>query len=187
MVHSQIHELWTLANCGWHGGERGTYNPSTCFETFPFPEPTDEQRAAIGEAARDLDALRSRWLNPPEWTREEILEFPGSVDGPWSRFVHDPDDRGIGTVRYPVLKPRSGPIGKELADRTLTNLYNARPAWLDAAHRKLDAAVAAAYGWQPGMTDDEVLAALLALNLQRAAADAPIADAAEAEADGLAE
>ena len=27
------------------------------------------------------------------------------------------------------------------------NLYNARPAWLDNAHKTLDAAVDAAYGW----------------------------------------
>ena len=38
------------------------------------------------------------------------------------------------------------------------------------AHERLDAAVAAAYGWAWPMTDDEILAALLALNLERAAA-----------------
>ena len=52
--------------------------------------------------------------------------------------------------------------------RTLTNLYNARPAWLDLAHRALDAAVLAAYGWPKDLTDDEILARLLALNLERA-------------------
>jgi len=49
------------------------------------------------------------------------------------------------------------------------NLYNERPAWLDLAHKKLDAAVAAAYGWPPDLTDDQVLERLLALNLERAA------------------
>ncbi len=53
--------------------------------------------------------------------------------------------------------------------RTLTALYNARPAWLDLAHRALDAAVLAAYGWPNDLTDDEILARLLALNLARAA------------------
>ncbi len=38
------------------------------------------------------------------------------------------------------------------------------------AHEKLDAAVAAAYGWEWPLTDDAILAALLALNLERAAA-----------------
>jgi hypothetical protein len=52
--------------------------------------------------------------------------------------------------------------------RTLTALYNARPAWLDLAHRALDAAVLAAYGWPVDLTDDEILARLLALNLERA-------------------
>ena len=104
------------------------------------------------------------------------MEFPGSVDGPWSRFVIDTDERGIGTVRYPVLKPKSGAIAKELADRTLTKLYNTRPAWLEAAHRKLDAAVFAAYGWEPGLPDDEILSRLLALNLERAEAAGPTPD-----------
>ncbi|MFZ1475376.1 MAG: type IIL restriction-modification enzyme MmeI, partial [Anaerolineae bacterium] len=56
----------------------------------------------------------------------------------------------------------------ELKKRTLTNLYNARPTWLDHAHRKLDAAVLAAYGWPTGLTDEDILARLLALNLARA-------------------
>ncbi len=51
--------------------------------------------------------------------------------------------------------------------RTLTALYNARPTWLDLAHRKLDAAVAAAYGWPADLTDDAILERLLALNLER--------------------
>jgi len=33
-----------------------------------------------------------------------------------------------------------------LKKRTLTNLYNARPTWLQNAHEKLDRAVVAAYG-----------------------------------------
>ena len=74
-----------------------------------------------------------------------MLEFPGATDGPWSRFVVDPDTRGIGTVRYPRLEPRDEDCANKLAKRTLTNLYNERPAWLAYAHAKLDAAVAAAY------------------------------------------
>ena len=36
----------------------------------------------------------------------------------------------------------------EKKKRTLTNLYNARPTWLDLAHKRLDEAVFAAYGWK---------------------------------------
>ena len=60
----------------------------------------------------------------------------------------------------------------ERKDRTLTNLYNKRPAWLADAHRKLDEAVFAAYGWPPALTDPEILERLLALNHERAAKSA---------------
>jgi hypothetical protein len=59
-------------------------------------------------------------------------------------------------------------VDHQLKKRTLTNLYNERPTWLDIAHKLLDAAVFAAYGWDPGMSDDELLTALLALNLKYA-------------------
>ena len=62
-----------------------------------------------------------------------------------------------------------GASAEDLKKRTLTNLYNARPAWLADAHRKLDEAVFAAYGWSAALTDAEVLERLLALNHQRAA------------------
>jgi hypothetical protein len=41
------------------------------------------------------------------------------------------------------------------------SLCKQRPAWLDNAHRKLDAAVFAAYGWPVDLSDDEILAHLL--------------------------
>ena len=56
-----------------------------------------------------------------------------------------------------------------LKKRTLTNLYNERPAWLDNAHRDLDSAVAAAYGWPADLAEEDALARLLALNRERAA------------------
>jgi hypothetical protein len=61
---------------------------------------------------------------------------------------------------------------KALQKRTLTNLYNAPPAWMTMAHQQLDHAVAAAYGWTdytPALPDDEILKRLLALNLVRTA------------------
>ncbi len=66
------------------------------------------------------------------------------------------------------LNPPDGLPDKELQKRTLTNLYNARPAWLAAAPQRLDAAVFDAYGWPANLSDEEVLARLLALNLARA-------------------
>lgn len=74
----------------------------------------------------------------------------------------------LNAKRQAWLNP-PGMAEAELKKRTLTNLYNARPTWLDLAHKKLDAAVAAAYGWPADLSDEEILARLLALNLERAA------------------
>ena len=69
--------------------------------------------------------------------------------------------------------PKDEAAAKVLKTRTLTNLYNARPAWLDHAHKALDEAVAEAYGWGDdwragALTDDEILARLFKLNQERA-------------------
>ncbi len=60
-----------------------------------------------------------------------------------------------------------GATEAQLRDRTLTNLYNLRPAWLDQAHRRLDTAVLDAYGWPHDLPDEAILERLLALNLER--------------------
>jgi hypothetical protein len=141
----------------------------------PMRRTAEEHRAAIADAARELNDLRERWLNPPEWTETRVLEFPGTVGGSWDRYI-DPStinpQRSTGLVRYPRLEPRDADCAARLKPRTLTNLYNERPTWLDLAHRKLDTAVAAAYGWPAGLTDEQILERLLALNLERAAEEA---------------
>ncbi len=171
VLHSRIHEAWSLAQ-GTQLREKESgfrYTPTTCFETFPFPwdhrMPPDEltsaqqaQHGRISAAALELDTLRRRWLNPPEWTREEVLEFPASIDGPWARYVTG------GMARYPRLVPRDAECATRLAERTLTKLYNTRPAWLAAAHAALDAAVAEAYGFPPDLPAKTLTARLLERN-----------------------
>jgi type II restriction/modification system DNA methylase subunit YeeA len=192
IVHSRLHEVWSLTQ-GTHLGPTPRYTPNTCFETFPFPRPTPKQETAIAAAAQELNALRERWLNPPEWTQTSTLEFRGTVGGAWSRYIDaetveeiilpGQDDLPekerkkikVGTVRYPRLEPRDADCAAKLKDRTLTKLYNERPAWLDLAHKKLDAAVAAAYGWPADLSDEAILEKLLALNLARAAEEAKAA------------
>ena len=197
ILHSRLHELWSL-RLGTSLEDRPRYTPTTCFETFPFPagltpadtahqktesvagaEPSPQpspargrgsvgplipaglpsavrpHAEAIARAAQRLVALRDAWLNPPEWSEPVPEVVPLGMD----------------SSPYPdriVAKPG---FEKELAKRTLTNLYNQRPAWLAQAHAALDAAVAAAYGWTdwtPAMPDDEILRRLLALNRERA-------------------
>jgi hypothetical protein len=85
--------------------------------------------------------------------------------------VVDPNDKGVGTVRYPRVVAKDADAAKKLAKRTLTNLYNERPTWLDLAHKKLDVAVFDAYGWPADLSDDDLLSRLLALNLERSKLD----------------
>ena len=120
--------------------------------------PPRQAATAIAQAAQRLNTLRQAWLNPPEWTHTVPEVVP----------------LGLSASPYPDrIVPKPG-FEKELAKRTLTNLYNLRPAWLAAAHAQLDAAVAAAYGWADytaNMPDDEILRRLLALNLQRSTSE----------------
>jgi len=87
----------------------------------------------------------------------------------------DPRVKAIAGAARELVRLRDGWLNppdidpRELKNRTLTNLYNQRPQWLDNAHRALDQAVLAAYGWRHPMTGEELLAGLLALNLERAA------------------
>ncbi|TIT12575.1 MAG: class I SAM-dependent DNA methyltransferase [Mesorhizobium sp.] len=160
ILQSRFHELWATAIGNRMGaGNQRRYNNLTCFETFPFPERltpdvsasayADDSRAKlVADAAQRLNELRENWLNPADLVRQE----PEVVRGFPDRVL-----------------PASEAAAKELAKRTLTNLYNQRPAWLDLAHRTLDEAVAAAYGWPADLPDDEVLARLFALNQERTA------------------
>ena len=66
VLHSRTHELWSRG-MGTQLREAESdfrYTPTTTFETFPFPEPTEAQRQAIAEAARELNEYRETWLNP---------------------------------------------------------------------------------------------------------------------------
>ena len=172
VLHSRLHEVWALAQ----GTQLREKRPASATRPPPASRPSrsrarhPSRRRPSPRRREELNELRERWLNPPEWTRTEVLEFPGTAGGPWDRHLDratvDPAT-GVGTVRYPRLVPKDDACAAQLKKRTLTNLYNARPAWLDLAHRTLDAAVFAAYGWEPSLTDAEILEKLLALNLAR--------------------
>lgn len=162
ILHSRFHELWAL-RMGTSLEDRPRYTPSTTFETFPFPQgltpnlpaaayAADPRAQKIAAAAARLNALREAWLNPPDLVKRVPEVVPGYPDR---------------------LLPVSPEAAAVLKKRTLTNLYNARPAWLAHAHAALDEAVAEAYGWGDDwragrLTDDEILARLFALNQQRA-------------------
>lgn len=162
ILSSRWHTLWTLHLCQYHGvGNDPVYTPSTTFSTFPFPDgltPSDSAdklkdhacEKLLSESATRLNDLREAWLNPAELVKRT------------------PE---VSSVYPDRLVPVNSGAAEILKARTLTNLYNEYPQWLSDAHKALDAAVAAAYGWPNDLTDDEVLARLFALNQERAAVE----------------
>jgi type II restriction/modification system DNA methylase subunit YeeA len=155
-------------------GNDPQYTPTLGFATYPFPDGlapnipakdyADDPRAqAIAVAARRLDELRSAWLNPPDLLDIEPEVVPGYPD------------------RISPKTPHGAVI---LAQRTLTNLYNERPQWLAGAHRDLDAAVAAAYGWATDISEDDTLSKLLELNQARTGASVGLVDADDSDSPG---
>jgi type II restriction/modification system DNA methylase subunit YeeA len=180
ILHSRFHEAWSLRLGTWLGvGNDPRYTPTTTFETFPFPAgltpdipaadyAADPRAQRIAAAAKTLDDLRRAWLNPPDLVDIVPEVTPTAAPGEPPR-------------RYPDrILPKTVEAAAKLRERTLTNLYNERPRWLADAHEALDRAVAAAYGWPEDIATDDALQRLLALNLERAAAQRKSGDEGEA-------
>lgn len=159
ILHSRFHLSWIRA-LGSPFGNHPTarrYNSTRVFRTFPFPVglgpripaatySAESGSVRIADAAKRLNDLREKWLNPPNLVRHEPEVVPGLPD----RAL--PIDASAAAI---------------LKRRTLTQLYNERPTWLANAHRELDEAVAAAYGWPADLSDDQILDRLLKLNHER--------------------
>lgn len=157
ILQSRFHTIWAL-HTGTSLEDRPRYTPTTTFETFPFPEgitpdrdlgafTADERARRIANAARRLDRLRRDWLHPADL----VVVVPEVVPGYPDRIL-----------------PRDDRAAEKLRRRTMTRLYNEMPAWLKEAHRALDDAVAAAYGWPADLEDHQILARLRELNRSRA-------------------
>ncbi|MFH1108381.1 MAG: DNA methyltransferase [Planctomycetota bacterium] len=189
VLHSAIHERWSRRmGTQLREAESGCrYTPTTCFETFPFPPLSggvakDPPQSPLGKGGGHLP--------------------PSPLGKRGQRGVRDriaQAARKLCELRDQWLNPTfagGGPMLTEtqLKKRTLTNLYNERPTWLELGHLELDRAVLAGYGWpeewaeglQPkrdakgkvnpilgvvdGAVEQEVLSGLLELNLRMSAA-----------------
>lgn len=162
ILHSKFHEVWALRK-GSDLQDRPRYTHTSTFATFPFPVgltpnipaadyASDPRAQKIAAAAARLNELRENWLNPADLVTRVPEVVPGYPDR---------------------LLPKDEAAAKTLKTRTLTNLYNQRPTWLENTHKALDEAVAEAYGWGDDwraglLTEDEILARLFALNQERA-------------------
>lgn len=141
VLSSRIHVAWALAAGGRLGvGNDPRYNKSRCFDTFPFPDCTEEHKSKIRNLAELLDAHRKRQQElHPKLTMTDM---------------------------YNVLeKLRSGGA---LSERDKKINEQGLVSGLKQIHDDLDAAVFDAYGWPPSLGDDEVLERLVSLNAERA-------------------
>ena len=143
LLHGSLHALWSL-RMGTQLEDRPRYTPTTCFETFSLPWPPGKEDTKhpayrrISDSAKELNELRERWLNPPEWLEPLAARIDAADD-----FSDVPADARP-LIRQSAIMATAAKDPR-LKKRTLTNLYNERPQWLKLAHEKLDRAVLAAY------------------------------------------
>ncbi len=148
ILSSNVHLQWTYANCALLGvasfAQGHRYTKSLIFDTFPFPDPTAEKRVAIAELGEELDATRK------------------------TMQTEHPDITLTGLYNL-VEKVRAGTV---LTTAEIDTARRARAGIILELHRRLDAAVADAYGWPADLTPTEIVARLVALNAERAAEEA---------------
>jgi hypothetical protein len=142
VLSSRIHVCWALASGGHLGfGNDPVYVKTRCFDTFPFPNCTEEQREKIRGVAEHLDAHRKRQQElSPDLTLTEM---------------------------YNVLEKLRA--GEELTAKDHAIYDSGLVGILRELHDELDAAAFAAYVWPATITDEEILGNVVSLNAQRSA------------------
>ncbi|MCC6874244.1 MAG: class I SAM-dependent DNA methyltransferase [Sandaracinaceae bacterium] len=140
-LSSRIHVAWALATGARLGvGNDPRYTKTRCFDPFPFPSMTKEQKERIRDLAEQLDAHRKHQLDAhPKLTITGI---------------------------YNVLEKLRA--GEPLSDKERAIHEDGLVSVLRQLHDELDAAVFDAYGWPTTLTDEEILERLVALNAERA-------------------
>jgi type II restriction/modification system DNA methylase subunit YeeA len=146
-------------------------------QTIAFARSDDYFFGVLQSKVHTLWALRKGTAleDRPRYTPTSTFETFPLPWPPGKEPTYDPRLRSIAVAACELVLKRDawlnppGTSPEELKKRTLTNLYNQRPQWLQDAHRALDSAVLAAYGWPLEISDTEILERLLALNQERAA------------------
>ncbi|MDT8422771.1 MAG: DNA methyltransferase [Desulfuromonadales bacterium] len=164
VLSSKIHTCWAIAAGGWLGiGNDATYNHTDCFNKFPFPAVSDEQKQTIRNLAEQLDAHRKRQQAlHPDLTLTgmyNVLEKLRELQPP-----SIPPCQGGGSAPSLV----KGRAGEGLTAKEKTIHEQGLVAILKQLHDELDAAVFAAYGWPADLSDAEILEQVVALNRERA-------------------
>jgi SAM-dependent methyltransferase len=170
ILSSRFHVVWTLSQGGTLE-DRPRYTKGHCFDPFPFPNPSNEQRDLIARIAEGLDNHRKDvQAAHPEITLTQMYNVlekvkdasrpPAAAPQPEGGESEPPQREGIEDVRATLSADE-----QRIFDDALILILKER-------HDELDAAVAAAYGWPADLSDDDILARLVALNKERAAEEA---------------
>jgi len=148
ILSSHIHGTWSIRAGGWLGeGNDPVYVKSRCFDPFPFPNASERQKAAIRDIAEEIDGLRKRVLaNHPDLTLTGLYNV-------------------LEELRAGVTLASLGDAQRYILDKGLVLV-------LKELHDRLDVAVAEAYGWPVYISDDDILARVVALNRERAREEA---------------
>jgi type II restriction/modification system DNA methylase subunit YeeA len=122
VLHSRVHEAWARGTGSQlRDVESGfAYTPNTCFETFPLPQPTEAQREAIAEAARELDRFRNGWLNPAGLSEAELRQLTltnlYNARPTWLGQLHERLDAAVlAAYGWPVAIDREDLLARLLA------------------------------------------------------------------------
>lgn len=145
VLSSRAHVPWSLRAGGWLGvGNDPVYVKSKVFDPFPFPDASEPLRDDIRAVAEELDAHRK--ARQAEHPRLTITQMYNTLEKLRAGTLLDADDERIKSEGLVLIL-------KELHDR-------------------LDALVFQAYGWPADLSDEEVIARLVALNKERASEEA---------------
>src|ERR1700722_6771727 len=141
VLSSGIHRAWALA-AGGTLEDRPRYSNSRCFDPFPFPDANNIQKQTIRVIAEELDAHRKRVL--AEYRHLTLTGLYNVLEELRAGIRHDDLDEHDRRIFDDGLVL----IMKELHDR-------------------LDVAVAETYRCPAGLSHDEILLRLVALNKER--------------------
>jgi hypothetical protein len=146
--------------------------------TFAFARDDDYFFGVLHSAAHEVWALHmgTQLESRPRYTPDSTFDTfpfpwppgtePSEADDSRVKAIADAA-RELVQLRDTWLKPL-GASKVDLKERTITKLYNKRPAWLENAHQTLDRAVFAAYGLAYPLSKDDIVRHLLELNRERA-------------------
>jgi hypothetical protein len=145
VLSSRFHTTWAVLAGGRLGyGNDPRYNKTVCFDPFPMPDASAAQRAEIGALAEEIDAHRKRVL-----AAHKQLTL---------------------TALYNVREALSAGRVLTAAERDIHEAGEV--SVLAHLHDRLDAAVAAAYGWPNTLSGEQIVARVVALNAERRAEEA---------------